>query len=172
MLMGGGVFGHIPCKDWIFDLEGKRQAHDTPGAFCLVELTEDILKHLMDLVVSLVCSGELSLARVLRKNILDKVKQKKLLTYTNSFKPLAARSVAARPGTLHDFRSHEIADQLTLLDAELFYKIEIPEVLLWAKEQNEEKSPNLTQFTEHFNNSLIGMIHFPPPFPPPLFNIP
>ncbi|MCI4380639.1 hypothetical protein PGIGA_G00242380 [Pangasianodon gigas] len=118
----------------------------------LVELTEDILKHLMDLVVSLVCSGELSLARILRKNILDKVEQKKLLSYTNSLKTLAARSVAARPGTLHDFRSHEIADQLTLLDAELFYKIEIPEVLLWAKEQNEEKSPNLTQFTEHFNN--------------------
>jgi hypothetical protein len=32
-----------------------------------------------------------------------------------------------RPGTLHDFRSHEIADQLTLLDAELFYNIEVPE---------------------------------------------
>ncbi|XP_029920574.1 rap guanine nucleotide exchange factor 1b isoform X7 [Myripristis murdjan] len=119
---------------------------------CLVELTEDILKQLMDLVFRLVCNGELSLARVLRKNILDKVEQKKLLRYTNSLKPLAARGVSARPGTLHDFRSHEIADQLTLLDAELFYKIEIPEVLLWAKEQNEEKSPNLTQFTEHFNN--------------------
>ncbi|KAK1883905.1 Rap guanine nucleotide exchange factor 1 [Dissostichus eleginoides] len=119
---------------------------------CLVELTEDILKHLMDLVFTLVCNGELSLARVLRKNILDKVEQRKLLRYTNSLKPLAARGVSARPGTLHDFRSHEIADQLTLLDAELFYKIEIPEVLLWAKEQNEEKSPNLTQFTEHFNN--------------------
>uniref|UniRef100_A0A8C8H6J0 CRK SH3-binding GNRP n=1 Tax=Oncorhynchus tshawytscha TaxID=74940 RepID=A0A8C8H6J0_ONCTS len=119
---------------------------------CLVELTEDILKQLMDLVFRLVCNGELSLARVLRKNILDKVEQKKLLRCTNSLKPLAARGVSARPGTLHDFRSHEIADQLTLLDAELFYKIEIPEVLLWAKEQNEEKSPNLTQFTEHFNN--------------------
>ncbi|XP_056875580.1 rap guanine nucleotide exchange factor 1b isoform X17 [Takifugu flavidus] len=119
---------------------------------CLVELTEDILKQLMDLVFTLVCNGELSLARVLRKNILDKVEQKKLLRYTNSLKPLASRGVSARPGTLHDFRSHEIADQLTLLDAELFYKIEIPEVLLWAKEQNEEKSPNLTQFTEHFNN--------------------
>ncbi|XP_035245549.1 rap guanine nucleotide exchange factor 1b isoform X5 [Anguilla anguilla] len=119
---------------------------------CLVELTDDILKQLMDLVFRLVCNGELSLARVLRKNILDKVEQKKLLRYTNSLKPLAARGVAARPGTLHDFRSHEVADQLTLLDAELFYKIEIPEVLLWAKEQNEEKSPNLTQFTEHFNN--------------------
>ncbi|TRY64989.1 hypothetical protein DNTS_024655 [Danionella cerebrum] len=119
---------------------------------CLVELTEDILKQLMELVFSLLCNGELPLARVLRKNILDKVQQKKLLQYTNSLKTLAARGVAARPGTLHDFRSHEIADQLTLLDAELFYKIEIPEVLLWAKEQNEEKSPNLTQFTEHFNN--------------------
>ncbi|XP_014798543.1 PREDICTED: rap guanine nucleotide exchange factor 1 isoform X5 [Calidris pugnax] len=119
---------------------------------CLVELTEEILKLLMDLVFRLVCNGELSLARVLRKNILEKVDQKKMLSYANSIKPLAARGVAARPGTLHDFHSHEIAEQLTLLDAELFYKIEIPEVLLWAKEQNEEKSPNLTQFTEHFNN--------------------
>ncbi|XP_066112016.1 rap guanine nucleotide exchange factor 1 isoform X9 [Saccopteryx bilineata] len=119
---------------------------------CLVELTEEILKLLMELVFRLVCSGELSLARVLRKNILDKVDQKKLLRCANCDQPLAARGVAARPGTLHDFHSHEIAEQLTLLDAELFYKIEIPEVLLWAKEQNEEKSPNLTQFTEHFNN--------------------
>ncbi|XP_027412427.1 rap guanine nucleotide exchange factor 1 isoform X7 [Bos indicus x Bos taurus] len=119
---------------------------------CLVELTEEILKLLMELVFRLVRSGELSLARVLRKNILDKVDQKKLLRCANSDQPLAARGVAARPGTLHDFHSHEIAEQLTLLDAELFYKIEIPEVLLWAKEQNEEKSPNLTQFTEHFNN--------------------
>uniref|UniRef100_H3BDJ7 CRK SH3-binding GNRP n=1 Tax=Latimeria chalumnae TaxID=7897 RepID=H3BDJ7_LATCH len=119
---------------------------------CLVELTDDILKLLMDLVFRLIANGELSLARVLRKNILDKVEQKKMRRCANSIKPLAARGVAARPGTLHDFHSHEIADQLTLLDAELFYKIEIPEVLLWAKEQNEEKSPNLTQFTEHFNN--------------------
>ncbi|XP_019494446.1 PREDICTED: rap guanine nucleotide exchange factor 1 isoform X11 [Hipposideros armiger] len=119
---------------------------------CLVELTDEILKLLMDLVFRLVCNGELSLARVLRKNILDKVDQKKLLRCASSDQPLAARGVAARPGTLHDFHSHEIAEQLTLLDAELFYKIEIPEVLLWAKEQNEEKSPNLTQFTEHFNN--------------------
>uniref|UniRef100_A0A8C5QWJ1 CRK SH3-binding GNRP n=1 Tax=Leptobrachium leishanense TaxID=445787 RepID=A0A8C5QWJ1_9ANUR len=120
---------------------------------CLVELTDEILKLLMELVFRLVCKGELSLARVLRKNILEKVENKRMLTHANyAHKPLAARGVAARPGTLHDFHSHEIAEQLTLLDAELFYKIEIPEVLLWAKEQNEEKSPNLTQFTEHFNN--------------------
>lgn len=61
-----------------------------------MELTEEILKLLMDLVFRLVCNGELSLARVLRKNILDKVDQKKMLSYANSIKPLAARGVAAR----------------------------------------------------------------------------
>lgn len=62
----------------------------------LVELTEEILKLLMELVFRLVCNGELSLARVLRKNILDKVDQKKLLRCANSDQPLAARGVAAR----------------------------------------------------------------------------
>ena len=47
-----------------------------PWVSSLVELTEEILKLLMELVFRLVRSGELSLARVLRKNILDKVDQK------------------------------------------------------------------------------------------------
>lgn len=50
-----------------------------------------------------------------------------------------------------DFKSEHLAEQMTLLDAELFMNIEIPEVLNWVQEQNEEKSPNLTLFTEHFN---------------------
>lgn len=56
-----------------------------------------------------------------------------------------------RQAFLLDFKSEHIAEQMTLLDAELFMKIEIPEVLIWAQEQNEERSPNLTRFTEHFN---------------------
>lgn len=40
---------------------------------------------------------------------------------------------------------------MTILDSELFQKIEIPEVLIWAQEQCEERSPNLTLFTAHFN---------------------
>ena len=67
-----------------------------PQPFSLVELTEEILKLLMELVFRLVCNGELSLARVLRKNILDKVDQKKLLRCATSDQPLAARGVAAR----------------------------------------------------------------------------
>ena len=41
---------------------------------------------------------------------------------------------------------------LTNCLSELFQKIELPEVLLWAEKQSEELSPNLTKFTEHFNN--------------------
>ena len=56
-----------------------------------------------------------------------------------------------RQPTLLDFKSEHLAEQMTLLDSKLFVSIEIPEVLIWAQEQNEEKSPNLTTFTEHFN---------------------
>ncbi|XP_046904723.1 rap guanine nucleotide exchange factor 1 [Hypomesus transpacificus] len=119
---------------------------------CGVELSEELLRFLLELVFRLLIGGELNRARLLRSNILNKVEKRRRLNSTLCLCPLAARGVAARPGTLHDFRSHEIAEQLTLLDAKLFYKIEIPEVLLWAKEQNEERSPNLTLFTEHFNN--------------------
>uniref|UniRef100_A0A0P4WDL6 CRK SH3-binding GNRP n=2 Tax=Scylla TaxID=6760 RepID=A0A0P4WDL6_SCYOL len=53
--------------------------------------------------------------------------------------------------SLLDFKAQDIAEQMTLLDAELFLTMEIPEVLLWAREQNEERAPNLNKFTEHFN---------------------
>ncbi|KAM7390944.1 hypothetical protein PAMP_021672 [Pampus punctatissimus] len=119
----------------------------------VVELDSDLLLLLMDLVFSLLVGGELGLAHHLRSNILFKMEQKwQLIGSPQSLRPLAARGVAARPGTLLDFKSQDLAEQLTLLDSELFYKIELPEVLLWSKEQNEEKIPNLTAFTQHFNN--------------------
>lgn len=63
------------------------------------------------------------------------------------------RSVSlSRGNTLLSFKSEALAQQMTLLDNELFQKIDIPEVLIWAKEQKEEFSPNLTRFTERFNN--------------------
>ncbi|KAM7019110.1 rap guanine nucleotide exchange factor 1-like [Tautogolabrus adspersus] len=120
---------------------------------CAIELESDLLLLLMDLVFMLLIGGELELAQLLRSNILSKMEQRwQLIGSPQSLRPLAARGVAARPGTLLDFRSQDLAEQLTLMDAELFYKIELPELLLWSKEQNEEKSPNLTLFTQHFNN--------------------
>ncbi|XP_042278118.1 rap guanine nucleotide exchange factor 1-like isoform X2 [Thunnus maccoyii] len=119
----------------------------------VVELESDLLLLLMELVFSLLIGGELRLAHQLRSNILSKMEQKwQLIGSPQSLRPLAAKGVAARPGTLLDFRSQDLAEQLTLLDSELFRKLELPEVLLWSKEQNEEKIPNLTAFTQHFNN--------------------
>lgn len=64
---------------------------------------------------------------------------------------LPSRAIVTSPPSLLDLKSADIAAQMTLLDSELFQKIEIPEVLIWAQEQCEERSPNLTRFTEHFN---------------------
>nr|XP_015815948.2 rap guanine nucleotide exchange factor 1 [Nothobranchius furzeri] len=118
-----------------------------------VELDPDLLLLLMELVFCLLVGGELGPAHQLHSNILSKMEKRwKLISSPQSLCPLAAKGVAARPGTLLDFRSQDLAEQLTLLDSELFHKIELPEVLLWSKEQNEERSPHLTRFTQHFNS--------------------
>ncbi|MEQ2304672.1 Rap guanine nucleotide exchange factor 1, partial [Ameca splendens] len=119
----------------------------------VVELESDLLLLLIDLVFRLLIGGELGMAHVLHSNVLSKMEKRwKLIDSPQSLRPLAAKGVAARPGTLLDFRSQDLAEQLTLMDSDLFCKIELPEVLLWSKEQNEERSPHLTEFTQHFNN--------------------
>ncbi|XP_011500436.1 PREDICTED: guanine nucleotide-releasing factor 2 [Ceratosolen solmsi marchali] len=112
------------------------------------DLDDTLLQTLMEFVQQLVCSGDLTMAKALRVKILEKHACKQL----QAAQPiLASLSVSTKQASLLDFKSEQIAEQMTLLDAELFMKIEIPEVLIWAQEQNEERSPNLTRFTEHFN---------------------
>ena len=41
---------------------------------------------------------------------------------------------------------------LLFLDSQLFLRLDSAELLIWVQEQSEEKSVNLTKFTEHFNN--------------------
>ena len=73
-----------------------------------------------------------------------------------------------RKHSLFDFKPEGFAKQMTLLDAGYFYKLDVRydhywqltiffvlqiyEMLCWAAEADEEKSPGLTKFTEHFNN--------------------
>ncbi|KAG7209272.1 hypothetical protein KM043_015388 [Ampulex compressa] len=112
------------------------------------DLDDVLLQTLMEFVQQLVCSGDLTMAKALRVKILEKHATKQL----QSAQPiLSSLSVTTKQASLLDFKSEQIAEQMTLLDADLFMKIEIPEVLIWAQEQNEERSPNLTRFTEHFN---------------------
>lgn len=116
------------------------------------DLRSQFLSILIDFVNQLICSGQLVCAKLLREQILDKIAlfKKQKWQATNPV-CLASRAVVTCPPTLLELKSVDIAAQMTLLDAELFQKIEIPEVLIWAQEQCEERSPNLTQFTEHFN---------------------
>ncbi|XP_014478235.1 PREDICTED: guanine nucleotide-releasing factor 2 isoform X5 [Dinoponera quadriceps] len=112
------------------------------------DLDDVLLQTLMEFVQQLVCGGDLTMAKALRVKILEKHTIKQL----QAAQPiLSSLSVTTKQASLLDFKSEQIAEQMTLLDADLFMKIEIPEVLIWAQEQNEERSPNLTRFTEHFN---------------------
>ncbi|XP_073979837.1 C3G guanyl-nucleotide exchange factor isoform X3 [Rhodnius prolixus] len=113
------------------------------------DLEDTVMKALMEFVYQLLCAGDLTMARVLRVIILEKYNNKQMCSIANT--SLSSQQIYTRQSTLIDFKSDHVAEQMTLLDSELFMKIEIPEVLIWAQEQNEERSPNLTRFTEHFN---------------------
>ncbi|XP_049821190.1 guanine nucleotide-releasing factor 2 isoform X3 [Aethina tumida] len=113
------------------------------------DLDEQLQQKLMSFVQQLISCGELTLAKALRVKHLERHEAKLLsIKLTNTVTSL---SLSAKNFSLLDFKSEQIAEQMTLLDSELFNKIEIPEVLTWAQEQNEERSPNLTRFSEHFN---------------------
>ena len=53
-------------------------------------------------------------------------------------------------GKNEDFSNYQI--HFTSADSQLFLRLDAAELLTWVKEQSEEKSLNLTKFTEHFNN--------------------
>ena len=118
----------------------------------LSELEDKLMRQIIDFQSQLISSGDLVLAKALRKKFLEKCTARRLRIAAAQTPPvLTTLGVATRQSHLLDFKSGELAEQMTMLDAELFLRIEIPEVLVWAQEQNEEKSPNLNLFTEHFN---------------------
>lgn len=107
----------------------------------------------MEFIYQLISGGNLDIAKPLREKFVEKyIKRRAYLSILKKGpQQETSLNLAAGSATLLDFKSVDIAEQMTLLDANLFMKIEIPEVLIWAQEQNEERSPNLTKFTEHFN---------------------
>ncbi|CAL1536377.1 unnamed protein product [Lymnaea stagnalis] len=118
------------------------------------ELDSVIVERLMTLVYDLICEGALNLARLLRRKLLEKCEKKQADTLDSqqtTANPVQSMELSSSSSDLLSFKAHDIAEQMTLLDAQLFQKIEIPEVLMWARAQSEELSPHLTTFTEHFN---------------------
>ena len=142
-------------------------------------MNEKIFEIFADFVHELLLDDELQLARLLRMKLISKLEMKRkhelekeadnlnklsseqsknshldfgehanikiqITPYLNSY-------MKCQPNLLC-FKSVDLAEQMTLIDLNLFLKIELSEVLLWSTKQNEEFSPNLIQFTEHFNN--------------------
>jgi hypothetical protein len=117
------------------------------------ELTEDLMKSLSHFVTNLIRHGELQLGKLLRRKSLERFK--KFLINNEQIQQdivVIQNSISSKRATLLDFHAVDISEQLTLLDSELFLKIQLSEVLYMSIERGEEYSPNLASFTEHFNN--------------------
>ncbi|EDO39513.1 predicted protein [Nematostella vectensis] len=110
-----------------------------------------ILEQLMKEVYRLLCNGDLYVGKILRGKMLPKCDNyyKRDRSISSPMPPQTPTSF--NPAVIFNFHAHHLAEQLTLIDAQNFAAIEIPEILAWGKEQSEGNSPNLTVFTENFN---------------------
>ncbi|CAF0874957.1 unnamed protein product [Brachionus calyciflorus] len=132
---------------------------------------KELIDLLNNFIFELVIDDELQMARLLRKKLLNKLEKRRLEKLgedetnvindqTDSHKIISTTKAQIIPysfntkkaQTILDFKSIDIAEQMTLIDLKLFDKIELSEVLLWSTKQNEKLSPNLIKFTEHFNS--------------------
>lgn len=111
-----------------------------------------VMELLSDFIAELVSDEELILARALRTKFIQKYEDRKLRLLPDLDTGGHLNSLATNHKNLLSFKSMELAEQMTLLDAQLFLRLDSAELILWVQEQNEDKSPNLTKFTEHFNN--------------------
>ena len=113
-------------------------------------LNKVLLEKLTEFITSLIKKGNLGLARALRSQFILKYEERRTRLLPDF--DLANLSLSGRRPCLLNFKSLEVAEQMTLLDSQLFQRIDSAELLTWVQEQAEDKSPNLTKFTEHFNN--------------------
>ncbi|XP_052737237.1 guanine nucleotide-releasing factor 2 isoform X2 [Bicyclus anynana] len=119
----------------------------------MADLDRPLMQEIMEFIYWLVEREELPISKALRQILVDKQKQLHFQNTNNRYEyDLPCNSVVSlRRDTLLDFKASELAEQMTLLDSALFVRITTAEVLSWPRDQSEERSPNLTRFTEHFN---------------------
>ncbi|CAH0722478.1 unnamed protein product, partial [Brenthis ino] len=119
----------------------------------MADLDRPLMQEIMEFIYWLVEAEELPISKALRQILVDKQKQLHFQNTSNRYEydTPCYGTVSLRRDTLLDFKSHELADQMTLLDSALFVRITSAEMLSWPRDQSEESSPNLTRFTEHFN---------------------
>ncbi|VDK19130.1 unnamed protein product [Anisakis simplex] len=120
---------------------------------CAVELKRELLRAVTSFIYRLIRDGNYTFARILRKRLMYRIEHKSVIRRSiwDEVSVGGAGNKVLKASTIFEFRSSLVAKQMTYLDADLFQKIEPAEMLWWAEEQDEKKSPNLCAFTEHFN---------------------
>ncbi|CAL8088349.1 unnamed protein product [Orchesella dallaii] len=114
-----------------------------------MDLDDEMVSRVRKCIYHLVCSGEIQSALKARKGVIHKY-QVRLKILKPQPAP-ATLAVTTEAQSLLKWSATSIAQQMTLLDADLFRELEPAELLLWAREQVEDLCPALNNFTEHFN---------------------
>lgn len=97
----------------------------------------------------LIANRQIKWAKLLRDRIFEKI-----AIYKSAKDPVSVDLITipvCKSSLLLQFHHDILAQQMTILDMNLFQKIEIAEMLSFAKTQDDEAAPNLKVFTEHFN---------------------
>ena len=95
-------------------------------SFSVCDSEEDLMKSILEFICDLVNKGDHALAQVLHLKVVEKAEARKNMPALSSDRViLAALPITTKIYTIQDFKSSEIAEQMTLLDSELFLKIEV-----------------------------------------------
>jgi Rap guanine nucleotide exchange factor 1 len=118
--------------------------------FSLLDLTQTLLNDLLNFSHELIANRKIKWAKLLRNCVFEKVSIFKGATLLPASLPVSQPLKSRRDEFLR-FKADELAQQMTLLDMELFQKIEIAEMFNYAKNQQDDQSPNLAIFGRHFD---------------------
>ena len=92
-----------------------------------------VMELLSDFIAELVNDGELMLARALRTKFIQKYEDRKLRLLPEL--DTSGLSFSHKTGLL-SFKSMDLAEQMTLLDAQLFLRLDSAELILWVQVRN------------------------------------
>ena len=104
---------------------------------------------LTDFMAELVNDGELTLARALRTKFIQKFEDRKLRLLPDL--DTSGLSFSQKPTSLLSFKSVELAEQMTLLDAQLFLRLGKIIYVFFCKNEKQKK-----MFAKEFFAKKIG----------------
>ncbi|VDP14436.1 unnamed protein product [Onchocerca flexuosa] len=105
---------------------------------CAVEQTRELIRLITKFISRLVKEGNYTFARILRKRLMSRMDLKS----TQKFKAASKEQINMRSLSSRHAEEFHVTSKWYFQPAEMLW---------WAQEQNEKKSPNLCRFTEHFN---------------------